>query len=123
MAIRRSAIESAGLFDEALKGRGEETEWFARAPASFLYDPALVIRHRRDDTSLLELCRRQFREGRGLARAQRARGKYYRPRPVRIVRFVGHFVRRRCGRGAVLAARELGATLGWLLLNLRRRER
>ena len=55
MAIRRSAIDAAGPFDERLRGRGDETEWFARSKASFLYDPALVIRHRRDDTGLLEL--------------------------------------------------------------------
>jgi glucosyl-dolichyl phosphate glucuronosyltransferase len=123
MAIRRSAIEAAGPFDEGLKGRGEETEWFARSKAWFLYDPALIMRHRRDDTGLLELCRRQFREGRGLARAQRVSGVPYRPRPARIPRLVGHFLRRRCARGAVLAARELGATVGWVGLHLRSGDR
>jgi glycosyltransferase involved in cell wall biosynthesis len=116
MTLRRSALEEVGPFDEDLSGRGDELEWFLRARRVFLYDPELFILHRRDDTSLLELCRSQFRQGRTLPRSAQKSGTTYRPRPGRIPRLLAHSLRRRCGRGIVLSAREVGATLEWLRL-------
>jgi glycosyltransferase involved in cell wall biosynthesis len=121
MTLRRRVIDEAGLFDTALSGRGDEQEWFRRAGQKFIYDPDLYILHRRDEMSLGQLCRVQFRQGRTLPRSSLKQGLDYRPRPARIPRLLAHTVRRWCARGIVLAARELGATYEWLRLRARPR--
>jgi len=121
MTIRRSVLDEVGLFDTTLSGRADEQEWFTRADRTFLYDPELFILHRRDELGLRDLCRIQFRQGRSLPRSSALQGTRYRPRPQRIPRLLAHSVRKRCGRGVILSARELGATLEWL--RLRRRQK
>ena len=120
MTIRRRAFERVGLFDEDLSGRGDESEWFRRADMPFLYDPELFIWHRRDQMTLLELCRGQFRQGRALSVAAVKAGSSRPPRLSKIIRLVGHGVARHCGRGYILAARELGAAYEWLRLRWKR---
>jgi len=116
MTIRRADLDAVGPFDTSLSGRGDEQEWFTRAGRRFLYDPDLFILHRRDEITLGQLCRVQFRQGRALPRSAVVQGTRYRPRPQRIPRLLAHSVRKRCGRGIVLSARELGATYEWLRL-------
>lgn len=120
MTIRRSVLDEVGLFDTTLSGRADEQEWFARAARTFLYDPGLYILHRRDDLGLRDLCRIQFRQGRSLPRSAMIQGAPYRPRPQRIPRLLAHSIRKRCGRGLILSAREAGATVEWLRLRRRR---
>src|SRR5262249_12724626 len=116
MTIRRHVIAEVGPFDTSLSGRGDETEWFARATRNFVYDPELYIHHRRNEMSLGEQCRAQFRQGRGKPLSALKRGRRYRPRPELIPRQLAHAFRHWCGHGIVAAARELGATYEWLRL-------
>jgi glycosyltransferase involved in cell wall biosynthesis len=113
MTIPRATFDSVGLFEPALAGRGEETEWFRRADTTFFYEPTLLVWHRRSQFTLWTLCRTQFRYGRGLPRARELQGQRYRPRVSRIGRLLVHAARRRCGAGLVRASRELGAVYEW----------
>jgi glycosyltransferase involved in cell wall biosynthesis len=115
MAFRRRVFDEVGLFDPELSLRGDETEWFRRANGlRFLYDPDLWIRHRRDRMTLWTLCRSGYRGGLSLAVYDRKVGTRQRPGPGRIVRYLGHAVRRRCARGLVLAFRQAGREVGHL---------
>jgi glycosyltransferase involved in cell wall biosynthesis len=120
MAIRTSAFSRVGLFDEELSGRGDESEWFSRARASFLFDPDLFVWHRKDPFTLVELCKIQFTQGRGLARSAKKRGSSRNPRVVRMGRTLGHGVTRRCAHGYLSFARELGSSVEWVRLRVRR---
>jgi len=115
MAFRRSVFDEVGLFDPELSLRGDETEWFRRAEGHrFLYDPDLWIRHRRDRMNLWTLCRSGYRGGLSLAVYDRKVGAHHRPAPGKILRCLGHAVRRRCARGLVLAFRQAGREVGHL---------
>jgi hypothetical protein len=107
------------MFDPDLAGRGDETEWFARSPQHWLYDDDLYVWHRRDGMSLIDLCRRQYTQGRALPRHAAKEGRTYLPRPTKLARFAAHGIVKRCGRGWLLAARELGVTREWLALKVR----
>jgi glycosyltransferase involved in cell wall biosynthesis len=121
MLVRREVFDRVGLFEPSLKGRGEETEWFRRARASFLYEPSIFVWHCRAQFTTWRLCRTQFRYGRGLPRASALKGDRYRPKPRRVVRLLGHAAGRRCANGLVLSARNLGATWEWALTTYVRR--
>lgn len=121
MMIRRTAFESTGEFAEALSGRGDETEWFRRSRLDFLYEPSLYVWHRRDVFSGMDMIRTQFRQGRALPRSAAIVGEQFRPRLRRAGHFLGHGVLRGCTRGLAVAAREAGATVGWLGLWIERR--
>src|SRR5207247_7405668 len=118
MAVRRAVLERVGPFDEDLSGRGDESEWFHRAAGHrFLYDPDLCVWHRRDGMGLISLGGAALRDGLAIPVSTRKMGGRYRSRPGRIVRYAGHALLRGCGRGWVLACRQLGAEAG----NLRER--
>lgn len=115
MAIRRSALEQIGPFDETLHGRGEEEEWQRRYTAQggrVLYLAAAGLAHRRSPADST-LCR--------LGRAQYALGRTARSYDVRkgeapglagelrvLAGCVWHTFRRRCGVGVVMAAHAAG---------------
>lgn len=115
MAIRRSALERIGPFDEELSGRGDEEEWelrFTAAGGRIRYLAAAAIDHRRApaDSRLRALTRAAYRQGREARRHDRRAGK---PRPVRtelrtLAGCAWHTLRRRCGYGIVMGARSAG---------------
>jgi GT2 family glycosyltransferase len=115
MAIRRRAIERIGLFDEALRGRGEEEEWERRYRASggvVRYVAAAGLDHRRtaEDATLAKLARAGYAHGRNARRYDVRKGAA--PSPAAELRTlagcVWHIVRRRCANGGVLAAHSAG---------------
>jgi len=117
MALKAAAFKQAGLFDPAISGRGDETEWFHRARGlKFFYDPALWVWHRRDNFNLRKLCRHSFVQGLSVPLAQKKMQSSYRPKPMRILRALAHALRRGCVWGVVLALRETGAIIGHLKL-------
>src|SRR3954452_11451135 len=68
MAVRRTALDRAGPFDEALGLYGDEQEWQARLKAAggrLRYVAAAALDHRRagDDARLRALARAAFRRG------------------------------------------------------------
>jgi GT2 family glycosyltransferase len=115
MAIRRRAIERIGLFDETLRGRGEEEEWERRYRACggvVRYVAQAGLDHRRTsgDATLLRLSRVGYGHGRN-ARSYDVR-KGMAPSPATELRTlagcVWHIARRRCANGVVLAAHSAG---------------
>lgn len=120
MTLRRRAFDDIGPFDVGVSrqgsARGDEGEWFHRAGGRLrlLYDPELWIWHRRDLFDLRALLRHAFMQGRTVPEIARKRGGRYRPRPLRLLRGLGHAARHRCSQGLVVAAREVGAWAGAL---------
>ena len=66
MTVRRKLFDEVGPFDEAISGRGDETEWFMRADRTFWYDESLFVWHRRDHMSLVSLLGTGFCQGRSM---------------------------------------------------------
>jgi hypothetical protein len=113
MAIRKSAFEEVGLFDERLSGRGDETEWFSRSThLRFFYDPDLWAWHRRDMFSLPALCRHAFRQGKATPVFESITGVGPSGRVQRAARYGAHALLHRCSHGLELSFRELGALAG-----------
>jgi glycosyltransferase involved in cell wall biosynthesis len=113
MALRRSLFTTVGPFDPAISGRGDETEWFARASRDFWYDDSLIVWHRRDHLSARQLLMTGFRQGRAVPLARSRTGdEVYRPSPSRLCRYLGHAFRFRCMNGVLQASREFGAMVG-----------
>jgi GT2 family glycosyltransferase len=115
MAIRRSAIQRIGFFDETLRGRGEEEEWERRYRASggvVRYVAAAGLDHRRTaaDATLGRLSRAGYAHGRNARRYDVRKGTA--PAPAAELRTlagcVWHIVRRRCANGVILAAHSAG---------------
>ncbi|MDQ3648105.1 MAG: glycosyltransferase, partial [Actinomycetota bacterium] len=79
-AVRRSAIERVGSFDESIDwAHGDEEEWLERLRAqggSIVYLPAAGVEHRRDpaDSTLGRLSRAAWVRGRGARRSDSRRG-------------------------------------------------
>lgn len=98
LVVRRSAFAEVGMFDAALSGLGDETEWFRRGQGHrFLYDPELVVYHEFSDARLIPLLRKRFRQGRTLPTFRRRAGE---PPPrlgQELIGALGHMVRHRCG--------------------------
>jgi glycosyltransferase involved in cell wall biosynthesis len=117
MALKTSAFEQVGLFDAAISGRGDETEWFHRAQGlRFFYDSDLWVWHRRDNFDLIGLCRHSLVQGLSVPLAQKKTASHYRPKPMRILRAFGHAFIHGCAWGVVLGFREIGALVGYLRL-------
>jgi GT2 family glycosyltransferase len=115
MAIRRRAIERVGLFDETLRGRGEEEDWERRYRTSggvVRYIAAAALDHRRtaEDATVARLSRAGYAHGRNARRYDVRKGMA--PSPATELRTlagcVWHIVRRRCANGVVLAAHSAG---------------
>jgi GT2 family glycosyltransferase len=115
MAVRRSAVERVGEFDETISGRGDEEDWqrrLADAGGRALYVAGAEVVHRRagSDARLPALCRANFFLGRS-ARRYDVR-KHTEPSLGAELRVLAgciwHTLRRRCAFGIVMAAHTLG---------------
>lgn len=117
MAVRRSALERIGPFDESLEHGGDEQEWQerlrARDPgARVLYVAGAVLDHRRagPDARLRALARGQYARGRAARRFDARRGQA--PSLGRELRTLagcaGHVLRRRCPAGLTMVAHSAG---------------
>jgi GT2 family glycosyltransferase len=118
MAIRRSAFERVGLFDDSVRGQwhGDEEEWelrYLQSGGRIRYLASAGVDHRRapHDARLRELVRRAYQQGRQSRRHDMRFGK---PRPIATeLRILGgcawHTVRRRCAYGIVMGARAAGS--------------
>jgi GT2 family glycosyltransferase len=116
MAIRSSAFERLGLFDDGLSGRGDEEEWELRYAASggrvrYLARAGLDHRRAPSDARLLVLTRQAYRHGREARRHDMRSGKS-RPIPAEMRILAGcawHTVSRRCAYGIVMGAKAAGS--------------
>ncbi len=115
IAIRRSAFETAGRFDETIPVGGDEEEWEERHRAAggrIRYVAAAGLDHRRTaaDATLRSLSRAAFFRGRAGRRTDMRKGVA--PSLLRELRtFAGcgwHVVRRRCLGGVIMAAHSGG---------------
>ncbi|MGH2867354.1 MAG: glycosyltransferase family 2 protein [Solirubrobacteraceae bacterium] len=116
MAIRRSAFERTGQFEENLYGRGDEEDWelrFTAAGGRIRYLAAAGIDHRRSaaDSALPVLARAAYEQGQ---EARRHDVRVHKARPLRnelriLAGCVWHTVRRRCEYGIVMTARSAGS--------------
>jgi len=116
MAIRRSALERIGSFDEAIpSGGGDEEDWQRRYRAAggrVRYLTAAGLEHRRfgEDARLRALARAAFARGRLARDHDLRRGEA--PAPARealtLAGCAWHTLRRRCAMGVVLSAHAAG---------------
>jgi len=116
MAIRRSAFDRIGWFDDALSGRGDEEEWelrYAAAGGRIRYLARAGLYHRRSaaDARLGALVSAAYTQGREV---RRHGVRIDDPRPLRaelrtIAGCAWHTIRRRCPYGIVMGARAAGA--------------
>jgi glycosyltransferase involved in cell wall biosynthesis len=115
MAVRRSALDRVGAFDESLSGCGEEEDWLRRylaAGGRVRYLARAGVDHRRTagDATLRALARSAYGRGRAARRYDAHRGDA--PTAARELRVLAgcawHTVRRRCANGIVLGAHSAG---------------
>ena len=115
MAVRRSAVQRVGTFDEARELYGDEQEWQARVKAAggrIRYVAGAALDHRRagDDARLRSLCRAAYRRGLASRRFDVFKGTA--PSLAGELRVLAgcllHGPRRACMNGPVLAAHSLG---------------
>jgi glycosyltransferase involved in cell wall biosynthesis len=115
MAVRRTALQRVGPFDETIHRRGDEEDWerrFIAAGGRIRYLPAAGLDHRRSaaDSRLVRLARAEYRVGRAARRWDTRKGT---APPLRtdarwLVRWGLHTVRRGCPHGIVSAAHYVG---------------
>lgn len=118
MALRRSAFERIGEFDESIAGGGDEQDWLERLQAMggrVVYLAAAGLDHRRTaaDSRLRALMRAAYRRGRAVRAfdARTGRAPALR-RELRVLAGCGwHTLRRACPQGLVLGAHSLGRTV------------
>jgi GT2 family glycosyltransferase len=115
MALRRSAFELAGPFDESFSTGGDEEEWLRRLSAAggtifYVADAGLDHRRAGDDARLRALMRSAYRRGRNVGAYDRRRGAAPGlPRELRVLAGCGwHAVRRGCPQGLVMGAHSAG---------------
>jgi GT2 family glycosyltransferase len=115
MAVRRSAVELVGPFDEARELYGDEQEWQARLKAAggrIRYVAGAAVDHRRagDDARLRALCRAAYRRGQASRRFDDHKGST--PSLGAELRVLAgcalHGPRRLCMNGPILTAHSLG---------------
>jgi GT2 family glycosyltransferase len=117
MAIRRSALQRIGPFEEALEHGGDEQEWQdrlrAREPSARVrYVARAAVEHRRagDDARLRALARAQYTRGRAARRFDEWRGAA--PSLGRELTTLGgcgwHVLRRACPAGLTMVAHSVG---------------
>lgn len=115
MALRRSALERAGSFDEGIQGRGEEEIWqrrYTSAGGRIRYLAGAGLEHRRaaPDATLRVLVATAYGHGRG-ARRNDVRKHAAPPLTAELRILAGcawHTLRRRCANGIVMAAHSAG---------------
>jgi glycosyltransferase involved in cell wall biosynthesis len=115
MAVRRSAIERVGGFDEHVPIYGDEEEWIMRLHAgggrvAYVADAWLEHRRAGPDARLRSLARAEYRRGRA-ARLNDGRKKVSPTlgRELRNLAGAGwHTVRRRCPQGLIMGAHSAG---------------
>ena len=115
-AVRRSAAERVGEFDESFdRGHGDEEEWLLRLRAAggrivYLADAGLDHRRAAGDSGLGSLSRAADHRGRGARSSDRHHGKA--PgvgRELRDLAGAGwHTVRRACPQGVIMGAHAAG---------------
>jgi GT2 family glycosyltransferase len=116
MAVRRSAFERIGLFDESIHGRGDEEEWelrYARSGGRIHYLAKAGLDHRRtrSDARIRVLARDAYRQGRESRRHKLRSGTTGKiSDEIRVLAGCAwHTVRRRCAYGIVMGARSTGS--------------
>jgi glycosyltransferase involved in cell wall biosynthesis len=115
-AVRRSAVERIGDFDETLdRGHGDEEEWLMRLRAAggrivYLADAGLDHRRSEGDSGLGSLARAAYHRGRGARSSDLRRGEAPAlARELRVLAGCGwHTVRRACPQGVVMGAHAAG---------------
>jgi GT2 family glycosyltransferase len=115
-AVRRSAVERIGPFDESiLRPHGDEEEWLERLRAAggrIVYLAAAGLDHRRTaaDTRLRPLARAAYARGRGARASDRRRGRAPNlAAELRVLAGCGwHTLRRACPQGVVMGAHAAG---------------
>lgn len=118
MAIRRTALERVGGFDESLKDGGDEQEWQDRLRAAsggsgrVLYVAAAAVEHRRvgRDAGLSALSRTAEARGRAARHfdARQGRAPTLARESLTLAACAGHVVRRRCPAGVTMVAHSAG---------------
>ncbi|MGI8749899.1 MAG: glycosyltransferase family 2 protein [Thermoleophilaceae bacterium] len=121
MAVRRSAVERIGSFDESLPIYGDEEEWLMRLHSDggrVAYVAAAGLDHRRagGDERLRSLARAAYRRGKAASASDRRKqAELSLPRELRNLAGAGwHTARRRCPQGAVMIAHSAGRLVGRL---------
>lgn len=118
MAVRRSALERVGLFDETIHGGGDEQQWLERLHAAggevvYLADAGLEHRRVGEDARLRSLARGAYTRGRNMRAYDTRQGRA--PAlgsELRVLAGCGwHTVRRACPQGIVMGAHSLGRTV------------
>jgi GT2 family glycosyltransferase len=115
MAIRRTALENVGAFNEQIYGRGEEDEWERRYRAAggrirYLASAGLEHRRTRADAGVIPLSRAAYALGRTARRNDARKGTIPTLR-AELRTFAGcgwHTLRRRCAYGIVMGAEAAG---------------
>lgn len=115
-ALRRSAVERVGGFDERIvRPHGDEEEWLERLSASggrivYLAEAGLDHRRTEADSQLGRLARAAYARGRGARASDRRRGRA--PglgSELRVLLGCGwHTVRRACPQGVIMGAHSAG---------------
>jgi glycosyltransferase involved in cell wall biosynthesis len=115
MAIRRSAFDRLGPFDEHVSGHGDEEDWLLSLRAAggkIVYLAAAGVDHRRagTDARLLSLARAAYRRGRAARVTDQRRDTA--PRVHTELRTLAgcawHTVRYACPQGAIMGAHSAG---------------
>jgi glycosyltransferase involved in cell wall biosynthesis len=115
MAVRRSALDRVGRFDESLAGCGEEEDWqlrYASQGGRVRYLAGAGVDHRRTaaDARLRSLSRAAYGRGRAARRYDVVKGSA--PTIAGELRTLAgcawHIVRRRCAVGVVMSAHAAG---------------
>jgi glycosyltransferase involved in cell wall biosynthesis len=118
-AVRRSAVERIGDFDETLdRGHGDEEEWLMRLRAAggrivYLAEAGLDHRRSAGDSGLGSLARAAYHRGRGARSSDLRRGDAPAlASELRILAGCGwHTVRRACPQGVVMGAHAAGRVM------------
>jgi glycosyltransferase involved in cell wall biosynthesis len=116
LAVRRSAIERIGSFDERIvRPHGDEEEWLERLRAAggrvvYLAEAGLDHRRTGADARLVPLARAAYARGRAARASDSRRGRA--PglaRELRVLAGCGwHTVRRACPQGVIMGAHSAG---------------
>jgi glycosyltransferase involved in cell wall biosynthesis len=115
LAVRRSAFQRFGRFDDAVGGHGDEEDWLlalreAGGRIVYLADAGLDHRRAGDDSRLRSLARAAWHRGRAARRTDTRRATA--PAVGREVRNVAgagwHTLRRRCPQGLIMGAHSAG---------------